>query len=468
MLLYRYFSFLLVLLFSVNQLSGQAELPANYLDDLEEFMSASRNKNAEEAFSNFYGLFLSGAFTPEEQLRIAQTTSLMQERRVRSQKGFISYFHALEQIKNAENGEEQFVQWHMVINNLLAEVPFKLNRFSLFLVLSDVFIHQKILDNSQGGTDWFVLGGTVSWEYDTDPILKIDDVDRLSAFSAGDSILIQETNLRIDMIKGEATGTGGKVDWQRVGLSEEIYAELISYNFITNRNVLNAPKARMRYPEYFGDRMLAGSLTDRTIAGGVKSTSEFPQFTSEDGYLEIKNVGEGIDLRGNFEIRGNTVYAIGDKGRRAEVELTVFDAGGSEKVRGRAERFSIVQQDRVIGNSVETTIYFGADSLYHPSVSIKVDVPGRIVQLIRTKSGADQNPFYHSLNRVNIYADYLDIYLDQDSVLVGKPTVSFADKGVVRVESEEFFSKRDYYRIKNIAEANPLALMLSLREQEVG
>lgn len=464
----RYASFLLLLLLPAFTLFAQPQVPEDYLDELEDFVSASRNKSAQEAFANFYGLFLSGAFTVEEQMIVVETTNRMQENRVRSQGGFISYFKSLEQIKNFENGEQQFQEWHVVLNKLLDETPFKINRFDNFLAVSMAFLYRSALDKDEGGTDWFAPGGKVSWFYDGAPKLKVEELDFLSAISADDSISIKETNIIMNIATGEVTGSGGLVNWERLGLDPEIYAELVTYSFTSNRNVYTASEARMHYPEYFADQALTGTFTDRTIAGGVKATSEYPQFTSQDGYVEISDIGEGIDLRGNFEIRGSTVYAIGDEGREAEVELFITDENGERKLKGLSDRFSVRQGDRVIGDGVETVIYFGEDSLYHPSVSMKVNIQDRIVQLVRTKSGADQNPFYHSLNRVNIYADYLDIFLNQDSILIGKPTVSFADKGIVRLESEEFFSKRDYYRIQNIAEVNPLALLLSLREQETG
>ncbi len=462
----RLFSLFFCLHFGV--LSAQGVIPDDYLEQLEEFTKASRNKPADEAFTNFSGLFLSGAFTEEEQAIIVAITSKMQEQRVRSQGGFIDYYACLEQIKNAENGEAQFVQWHQVFNSILSEAKFTVSRVDKFLQLSRNYLYDRILDDRLGGNDWIVAGGQASWRYDGEPRLAIAKIDRLLLRSRHDSLEILETSIVVDLLAGEAQGQGGKIDWQKAGLPPEVNADLIAYSFGTNRSGYTATEAKMRYPAYFGSREMLGSLSNQTSSADQKAGQPFPQFTSQDGYVEIKNVGEGIELAGNFEIRGSTVYAIGDEGRKAAVQLSIDDQEGQRKLFGRAERFTIRQQERIGGEGVEVAIYFGEDSLYHPSVTMKVDVPQRIVQLTRTKSGNDRNPFYHSLNKVNIFSDYLDIYLDQDSILIGKPTISFIDKGAVRIESEDFFSKNDYYRVQNIAESNPLALMLSLRNQVVG
>lgn len=443
-------------------------VPEDFLQQLEEFTSASGNKTAEEAFTNFYGLFLSGAFTEAEQAVIVANTNRLREANVKAQGGFVNYFHLLEQLKNATNGEEQFLKWHEVLGDLLDETNLRVDRVNSFLALSDNFISYRILDATRGDNDWIAAAGEVTWSYQDHPILKIEKLDRLVMATKKDSLVIEGTNIVVDLLAGQASGTGGRVDWQRVGLPPEVNADLLEYTFETTKNTYTASKAKMRYPEYFDQKEMLGTFIDKTSATGEKAGTVFPQFTSEDGYVEIKNVGKGIELAGNFEIRGSTIYAIGDADRRASVQLSIDDNGGQEKIRGRAERFSLKSQDKVSGESVQTTVYFGEDSLYHPSVTLNVDIQERLVKLTRTKSGSDRNPFYHSLNRVNIFADYLDVYLDKDSILIGKPTVSFADKGIVRVESEDFFSSVDYFRIQNIAEVNPLALLYALRSQEVG
>ena len=445
------------------------EGPEVYLEALEEYLLASRNNRVEEAYEIFYGLFLSGAFTEEQQLRIMQLTNMMLDQRISKASGFVEYLRALDQLKNlGDNPDELFDQFHGMLEQLLVSPTFRSSQYDQTVKFARAYNNERQLSADTRGTYWKVLGGKVRWGYENGPLLEVEEVDRLVAISNADSMTIVETAIKVDILERTATGRGGLVNWERMGLPEEVYAELNEYNFQTNRGIYTASSATMHYPEYFGDQPLQGTFSDKIQIGGIRAAAEFPQFTSADGYVEIRNVGEGINLRGNFEIRGSTVYAIGDEGRTAEVELHIENDAGTEVVRGRADRFSIKQQERVLGNGVETTIYFGEDSLYHPSVTMKVDVEDRLVQLVRTNSGADRNPFYHSLNRLNIHADYLDIYLDKDSIVVGRPTVSFAEKGDVLFESEDFFSPGDYYRLQNIAEVNPLVLLLALRQQETG
>ncbi|MEM7573520.1 MAG: hypothetical protein AAF433_11490 [Bacteroidota bacterium] len=468
--------FLAIWLLGFSSLSAQriTSFPVDegtdiYLDALEDYLLASRNNRIEEAFELFNGLFLSGAFVEEQQLRIMKLTNMMLERRIPKSSGYVDYLGSLEQLKNlGDNPDELFDQYHGMLEQLLASSSFRSSQYDRVVSFARSFNDQRQLSADTRGTYWKVLGGRVSWGFDNSPWLKVDDLDRLVAISNADSMTIIETSIQVDILEREVSGRGGLANWLHMDLPEEVYAELNEYNFQTNRGIYTASSATMHYPEYFGEQPLHGTFSDKIQIGGVRASAEYPQFTSSDGYLEIRNVGEGINLRGNFEIRGSTVYAIGDEGRTAEVRLSIENEAGTEVLRGSAERFSIKQQERVVGNGVETTIYFGEDSLYHPSVTMKVDVEERLVQLVRTNSGADRNPFYHSLNRINIHADYLDIYLDQDSIVVGRPTVSFAEKGDVTFESEDFFSAGDYYRLQNIAEVNPLVLLLALRQQETG
>ncbi|MEL6667702.1 MAG: hypothetical protein AAFP08_01955, partial [Bacteroidota bacterium] len=474
MRIFIHFFLLLFLFSSAVQAQSADPFPTDegtdaYLEALEDWMLASRNDRVNEAFELFYGLFLSGEFTEDEQLRIMETTNKMVERRIPKASGFIHYLGSLELVKRVSQDSAVFFnQYHDALAMLMAEGRFRVTQLDKTVNVAKAYYEDRRLSKDTRGTYWKVLGGNPSWLYDNGPKLRIDDADRMIAISGSDSMVIAETSVVIDVIEGNGTGEGGEVNWEDLGLDPEVRATLNAYTFETNRNIYTASSALMYYPAYFGDEPLEGSYTNKVQIGGIRAGTDFPQFTSSAGYVEIRNVGEGIDLRGNFELRGSTVYAIGAEGRQAEVEMTIEDSAGNEVVNGKADRFSVKQEERIIGDGVETTIYFGEDSLYHPSVSMKVDIEQRLIQLIRTNSGADRNPFYHSLNRVNIHADYLDIYLNQDSVVVGKPTVSFAEKGDVLIESEEYFSAGDYYRLQNIAEVNPLVLMLALRQQETG
>ena len=456
----------LPLLFSQNL--SELDLSSNDLtafsEALEGHMFDSGDKTAKDAYSNFSGVFFGGGFSEEHQQRIAKTTVALAKRRVSPSNGFPQYLDLLANLTGLDGpGAERFIEFHDAFDRLLADEEVRTGEIVKTLSTAEVFLRNGRFSPDAVETGWKVVGGSPHFFYKEGVMMRVDSVRQLKAVGKNDTLVIQETELLVDLGKGTARGSGGRTDWQRQGLSKDIFALLVSYTLEFKRMIYKADSAHLQYPEYFKDDVLVGSFMDKIQQGGAREGAEYPQFISDDGFVEIENVGNGIDMFGNFELRGGTVYAIGSKGRKSLVNMKIEIDGDSKTVKGESDRFTIKQGELIAGQGVAITIYIGEDSLFHPSVTMKVDVQNRVVGLTRTESSSDQSPFHHSLNRMNIYADHLDIYLDADSVVVGKKAVSFQEKSDVIFESEEFYSEREYDFVRDIARSNPLDIIHAYR-----
>jgi hypothetical protein len=473
----RLFSFLITALLISNFSFAQklSELPPDtdpttFSEALEEFMNASGNKTAKEAYANFSGVFFGGGFNEVQQKRIASTSILMAQKRISSATGFKEYLDLLPFLTGTvEKENPAFTGFHDGLDMFLRDPDSRTGGIVKALKNAGVYLANKRLDADLGAEGWLVVGGAPTFSYqDGSWMMKLDTIQQLVGLGKKDTTIIDETELLIDLGEGKGHGSGGRTDWQRQGLPKEVFAILVSYDIQLNRTLYKADSAQLQFPEYFDNKILVGQFTDKVEPGGSRSGGEYPQFISDDGFVEIKNVGEGIDLKGNFELRGNTVYAIGVSGRQAQVTLGVQDGSGAKKVKAQSDRFSIKAGETIAGQGVKTTIYFGEDSLYHPSITLRVQVAERIAQLSRSQSSADRSPFTHSLNNMQIYADRMDVYLDRDSAVVGRKTVSFEEKSDVVFESKDFFDEGDYNRLRDISASNPLDIIYAFRNSPEG
>lgn len=433
-------------------------------------MSRSKQSVQEEAFRDFQGLFISGELTPEQQQRVQATTNAMLEDRMNSGH-FVDYFRAiLAAPTTADNFRERFDRWHGEVEKWFArDEKISATDYVDFMRFSQGFFTNRRMHPDESGTNWYIVGGTESWELAETgaPHLVIEGADVIGRGRDSDSLYIAKTGGTLLPLENQWNGRGGKVDWQRVGLEPDVYADLISYLIETKRGLYEAKEAILHHPTYFGNRALKGQFVDKLIPGNAKSITSYPRFVSNDGYVDIEEVGENIRLSGNFQIQGTTIYATSLGDRKAQVEVVVTDRDGlTPRVRAKAERFAVKREERVVGEAVRTTVYFEGDSLFHPSSNMRINIPDRIISLNRGERGNDRNPFYHSKNRVFLDADYIDIYLDQDSMVIGKPTVSFANKDDVEFISESYFDVNEYRRFQNIADANPLAVMVATFNQK--
>jgi hypothetical protein len=431
---------------------------------LDEFMTATKNERARDAYADFSGILFGGGLTTEQQRRIARSSSRLAAEKVGADRTMAPFLLVHEYLAGSEEERQTlFGQFHDMVDSVLLERPFSKTSATEVMEHALSYLERGRLDAKDGIHGWQVAGGKPTFAYEGVPLLIVEEIERLKGSTKGDSLMILETKVILDLSSGLARGKGGKTDWQRVGLPSDIYVRLVDYEFDVARQLIVSDSAHFQYPNYFGDRILYGSFKDRLQSGGPRVNGDIPEFVSSDGYVDIDNVGEGMTLSGQFELRASRVYVVGQQGRRAVVQLDIADGKDERKLRGRSTQFIVAHQERITGQSVDLAIYFGEDSLYHPSVSIDVDVPAREVTLLRSSSSAAGAPFFHSGNNFNIDADNITVFLARDSAVVGRKTVSFQEKGDVVLESKEYYSERDYSRIQALAGFNPLQVIYNYR-----
>lgn len=439
-----------------------AEVQAEFLMELADLMTDGKPKPVEEAYRNFVAVFSSGSFTPEEQSWVTKVGMKMRSLRLGATPYFQSYLSALVQVKQSAEKSQQFTEWHQVLEDMLDdEAHYRPNYVGDFLEFSQYFFEFNALRYSLSSTSWYIRGDVFSWNYEEQPVFRMENVD-LVAQRSDDTLIVRKTNGVFYPLDNKLVGSGGQADWARTDIGTDAYVELESYTLETMRSLYEASVAYLHYPLYFGSERIKGTFADKLVSDN--SRTSYPRFESESDYLNISNVGEGIRLRGGFRLHGNTVYAYGSKERPAEV--LILNARNQPRYLGSAKQLLVKNQDRIVGENVRSVMYLGADSLYHPSVNLRYSIPDQEVQLKRGDRGSNRNPFFHSLHQMNIEADYINAYLQADSIVIGKPTVSFANKDDVIFESLNYFNKRDYQKIQSIATANPLAIMKATAERE--
>ncbi|MEL7221276.1 MAG: hypothetical protein AAGJ93_08155, partial [Bacteroidota bacterium] len=284
----------------------------------------------------------------------------------------------------------------------------------------------------------------------------------ISSIRSNDSLIISQTNFTYKPIGKELIGQGGETTWERTSLGRSVKVDLEEYTVQTNRSIYDAKVAYLTFPLYFGAKKIKGKFSDKLVSDD--SRTSYPRFESESNYLDVPNVGKNISLRGAFRLHGSTVFASGVKDRPAE--LLVLNERKQPRFHGEGNLVTIKEQGRIVGEDVKSVVYLGADSLYHPSANVRLNLQDLSLEMSRGKKGTDRYPFYHSLHQMNIDADFIKANLNENELIIGRPTVSFVNKKDVVFESLHFFNTREYNRLQNIASANPLAIMKATAEQE--
>lgn len=466
------FSFLLAFLAfpffaSAQQLEKFSEDPNAFMKELEVLMTASKNPKLEELFKGFEKSYKSGVFTAEEITRIRQTGDKMLVQRMTANPYFTAYLQGLSVVKKSELGESRFKNWHDVLDGMLASIENrKLKPFEDFLDFSYGFFEKNALRKSDLGTTWLANASRYDLVFeDKKPLVKYDKLD-LIATRGKDSIMIKATSGVYSPVEEIWKGKGGIVSWERLGLKSDVYAELSEYEFEAKKSLYEVKSAKMHYPLYFGQTVIDGKFEDKLVTSNEATEGSYPRFESNERVLEIKNIGEGVRFKGGFRLQGTTVYGFGNKKERAELKL--YNKKANLVYKGQSELFVIKQEERIVAEGVESSVYFGKDSIFHPSVNIRFELKTRELQLARGKRGSDRNPFFNSFQQINIDAERMDYLMESDSIYIGRRNLGIAKSAVPAVfESLKFFDENDYNRLQNISTTNPIALM-KVAYQETG
>ncbi|MEM1216366.1 MAG: hypothetical protein AAGJ82_11810, partial [Bacteroidota bacterium] len=448
-------------------LYGQDTIPsgdarATFLQDMREFVDKSNDKEVLAAYENFASVFSGSTFTEEERQAIVYTGNTMLAKRMTARNQVQKYFRVLTQIKTDNTGGNQLLEWNQLLNDEFLSPDYRVNTVTNLLNFSLDFYERNALQYStSGGISWFAFGENHRWKNENGPRLLVENAT-LTALRSDDSLLITQTNLTVDPLERTLVGNGGKTNWERTSLGAAVSVELEKYNVKLNRSLYEAEVAHLTFPLYFGGKTLQGTFSDKLVSDNNRTS--YPRFESDARSVDIRNVGEGVRLRGRFRLHGSTVYAAGDKEQPAE--LLVVNQLKQPRFVGYGNLVSIKDQGRIVGENVESLLYLGTDSLYHPSVDVKFNLADYSLELSRGKVGVDRYPFYHSLHRMNIDADYIQAFLREDRLVIGRPTASFVNKEDVIFESLEYFNKGEYRKIQSIGSANPLAIMKATAQKE--
>lgn len=450
---------------SAQRLEEFSENPSEFMSQLGSFMTSGKQKALEETFKEFELVFKGGMFDEAEVEEILKTSNIMLEQRMTANPYFGDYFNALLKAKQGLSEKPAFQEWHQVVIELLQDRENRTNKdFRNFLSFSSTFFEHRAIRYTETGTSWYSPGDKFTFSYlDHEAKVSFEELD-LVAVRKSDSLLIYETTGTFIPTEGIWRGKGGKATWEKAGLGAGVYVELSTYELEVKKSLYKVDTAYLHYPLFFGGETIVGSFSDKLVAGTDVTSASFPRFESYKSRLEVDNLGQGVEYQGGIRMQGTTLYGFGSKEERARI--TLLDDNDQVIFKGDSELFTIRREERIVGERVEAVLYFDADSLYHPSVNLRFEIPTKEIQLSRGQRGSDRNPFFDSLHEVNIDAETINAYIGRDSIVIGKPTVSISSKEDVYFESFGYFNLRDFERFQNIATSNPIAIMKATAEKE--
>jgi len=451
-----------------------AQAPTSFSDnraafdtELEAFMSSSRNQKQIDTYKAFNKQFESSNFSDDDFKKILATSNKMLSLKMNASTYFQPYLKALTALKTFPQPEGTFSSYDKIVNSIIDNAKNrKFKPFSQYLKFSVSFLESDYLKFAKSGLSWSANSERFNLKMEEgDPVVEFENLD-LIAFRKKDSIKIQKTKGIYYPLKKSWKGEGGKVKWSRSSSTPSpVYCELSKYEIDATKPFFKAKDAVLTYPELFPGEKIVGTLEDKVTAKVGKKEISYPRFESRDSVLQISEIGKGISYVGGFRLHGTTVYGFGTGDDKAHIEIV--NRGNNQIFRADADLFVIKKGERLSAESVDCSIYFDQDSIYHPSVNIKLEVVEELMSLTRGKRGNDRNPFYDSYHKINIDVNSIKWNLANDSIYIGGKSVGFTSSNKeVTFESFNYFQETDYERLQNIATTNPLTVIRGMADQQ--
>ncbi|MBP7699589.1 MAG: hypothetical protein KA101_03020 [Saprospiraceae bacterium] len=438
-----------------------------FMKQLEVFMTASKSENLEKVYKTFAKQIKNNEFLDDEVSNIQSFMNLMLKQKLSASPYFQNYLQTLQIIKSGEPeaAGKRFKELQTICTNLVSTIENrKLKPIDDYLKFAQSFYEKNALRESSLGVDWIASNNNYSIKTENKlPIIHYDKVN-LYGIRKGDTITIYNTSGDYNLFEQVWNGNGGESNWSRVKI-DEAKCEFGTYTLDTKKTLYEVPNAKLTYPTLFPNGSVEGHFQDKIVVENDATEGSYPRFESKADVLTIENIGGGAKYVGGFKLQGANVIGVSSKENICK--LTIFGENNKPIYYGEADVFIIKRNEKITGESVRSTIYFGQDTLYHPSVNLRYEVQPKELSLQRGKRAKDRNPFFNSFWNMNVDADKIDWYIAKDSLLIGERSLAIAKpKDEAIFESTKFYKDEDYLRIQNIGSFNPISSIKVLAEQE--
>jgi hypothetical protein len=273
-----------------------------------------------------------------------------------------------------------------------------------------------------------------------------------------DSIAIEESAGRFDVLNGMYYGTKGNFAWQGVGLdTKDIYCKLGSFVASLKENGFQSDSATFFYKKVL-EKPITGKLLDKAERAPKPEQSSYPLFVSYESNVKLKDVIRGADYEGGFTMRGATRFGSKTDQGPATLYIKSRKKGGQRVVRLQANEYSF--RDSVLKNDINrvTVLLSDGDTMVHPRMRVVYDPFKPELQLIKDlKNPTYPQPMTSSYHKYGMYYEWMRWNPETDTMVLSSLIDQENRPGAL--ESQDYFIQQRFAGYKALLPFNPIALL---------
>ncbi len=451
---FRIYFFIFIVLSSFTCKLNAQIMPKSFQDDhvkfiteLRDFFESYEGKEGKEFINQFSEEFWVSNFLSQDMKEAMYLNcNQMCKKKFRPKPEYYSYINTIKTLAKQNISGVAFAEWQACFTS---SANGRLNKpFSDFISMSEsLFIENKFYKTASGF--WEVIGG--SWQFICDSVPSIEFTDvTIQGVAKNDSTTIYNTEGTYFVNSGMWVGRGGRIDWERAGLKEEIYVDLKKYTFAVKGFSIVADSVTFINQIYFKDKPLQGRLSEKLIADAQEKSASFPRFESYSSRYQIKSMYPNVDYEGGFTQVGAKFIGSGSKDNLA---FFIFKFSGKNFLKVSSQSFSI-SKGKITSQNTAIKFSLDADSIVHPSVDFKYFIDSARVVIYRPDAGASQAPFYDSFHKVNLFVEQIQWQTNEPTIFMN--TIIGSSIGKASFPSSDYYRQYLYDGLQGMDPVHPL------------
>ncbi len=367
-----------------------------------------------------------------------------------------NYIFSIYSLVKNKQSEASYTAFQNTIDKLLESKNPK--RFTDFADMSAGFFSTKKLAG-KSNFEWFYMGGNYEFKYDDKPYIQFTGgnlvckaLENGSSTKYVDSMVVYNTSGTYDPSQQRWEGKGGRVTWEKVGLSKnETYAEVGNLKVSMKNTNMNIDSVRLKSP-YLGETIL-GSLSDRAFKSNREEDKIFPQFLSYNSNVKINNIKPNVNYEGAFSMKGAKFVGSGIKDIPAKI---VILKNAKPFIVAKAASIFISDKNINVPNCNTKIVLNTGDSITHPSNTFTYYYNEGTAEFSRPSSGLGQAPFEDSYHKLFYYVPKIVLNEKENKIYFTYEKGTSQEQRVAKFESFNYYDGQLYDQLQGLSSVHPL------------
>ncbi len=451
LLFFIVFSFTQKTIAQINPIKQYSEDPIKFLEEIKAMFEVTTMSKREikDYMEQFTLAWNSPNYTTDLKQATYSTCNQMIKKKVRILPEYKSYLSSVMNIVNSHQTEENFNSWQKCIDKILNSKIVR--NYAEYLEMSENLFATNTFYKS-AVVEFCSNNNNFKFEYDSVPKVIFPSLNLRCFNNQNDSGVVYNTKGIYYPNSGLFRGEGGKVNWMRAGLENNmVWAELKKYQISLKTSGFTADSVVFYNNNYFKNPLL-GRLSEKVVSEKGSNIS-YPRFDSYSKRMQIPDIAKDVDFDGGFGMRGSRFLASGSKEEDATL---IFKREGKKFLVVGAKLIGITK-DKFSAESANCKFYFDKDSITHPSINFKFMVKERMLSLIRTNNGISKSPFINTFHKIDMYFEELSWKIDDPKIDLRMLVGNSQEDG--SFESATYFRANRYDQLQGMDAQNPLIMI---------